>query len=458
MSGLHATQEPAVNLHIRPREVVRTVKSAYPWWFLLGSGGVAALGYVGIPPTTIFVLSLLVLLASVRDLWQLVLSAALGALVLATTGPRGVQIALEQPFLLRFVLLAGLAALLILLHPPSFAGRHAGRTQLLLGAFIIWAGISAALSPFPSTAIQAVLGAGITFAVPAIAVRGRWRDREILLDDLLVMHRLLWLFALIGIAFAAAEGFSGRAYGLHDNPNTLGFMSALGFGLGLGLRLRMRPVIGWITLSTFSVAVVASGSRGALIGVVAAMGYLLLRSRARRRTVTVAGSLLVGVAVLLAVPTAGPFDIAATYTRTFGGDEVDLAGRQVRWDDMRTLIAQRPLIGHGLRASGEVLGLTRAQGLTTSSGGHSSYLTVTAETGVIGAVLLFGGALMQLRRKPPSDEAGMVAWLAGSGVVVAGLGHMVGESFILGVGSPFPLVFWTGVIVLSGITRLRVGP
>lgn len=444
---------------IRLRSWTTTASSALPyrWWFLAGSAGIAALAFGGTSPTTIFILALLLLLSAATDLWQFLLTGTLGALVLATTGRRGVPIELEQPFLLRFVLITGLVALLLLRHPPSFAGRHVARTQTLILCFLAWAGLSAALSEFLTVAAQAVLAAGMTIAIPAIAVRGRWRDRVFLLGDLFVIHRVLWLLAAITLALAAASGFSSRAMGIHDSANTVGYLSALGFGLGLGLRLRLSPMLGWMTLLTFVLAAMASGSRGAIVGIALSQGYLLLRlrHRMRRRVATVLGSLLFIFAVVLSTPSDGRLDLAATYIRTFEGEELNLAGRQSRWQDLTTLIAVRPVLGHGLGASQDALGITQRQGLTSSPGAHNSYLTVAAETGTVGAFLLFGTVALQLRRRAPLDVDGenAAAWLACSGLVVAGLGHMIGESFILGVGSPFPLIFWTGVVVLSAVGR-----
>jgi O-antigen ligase len=432
----------------------------WPFWFGPASGMVVVAAIAGAGRATLFLLIGVTALAATRDLWQAGLTFLLGSLTLATAS-RDLFDQLSQPFLLRFILASGLLGLTLTLYPQvRRVPRAVARYTAVLGIFFGVATVGIIFTAFPRTAIEGVLGAAAILSIPLVATRGRWRRRGLLITDLATMHRFLWLATIVGLGLAVSAGFSGRAAGLHFNPNTYAFMCLLGFGLDLGLRKRLPWWALPVTAPCFVAGVLASGSRGALLGILIAPAYLLLRRRGRERSARIAAAMLVGFCVLLVAPLPGTFGLRDVIDRTFGGDEVDLSGRQQGWENMLVLARQRPLLGHGLRTTTQALGGAREVGdVGTLGGGHSSYLQIIVETGIAGAVPLFGAILLALAMPAPSDRDALTAWVAASGVVVAGLGHMIGESFVLGVGSPFPLVFWTCVTVLvfvgasSGRTR-----
>jgi O-antigen ligase len=232
-------------------------------------------------------------------------------------------------------------------------------------------------------------------------------------------------------------------------------MCVLAFGLDLGLRSFVPRRVRLATTPALVLGIGASGSRGALLGVLLATAYLLLRRESRSKARRVALILLTGGAILVAFPVAGPLDVRTVYERTFGSEELDLSGREVAWGNMLRLSAERPLFGHGLRTSDVLLQERFATGAFDSGlGGHSGYLTMLVETGWVGALLLFAAVVVALRGRPrqPEDEP---LWRAASGTVMAGLGHMTAESFVLGVGSPFPIVFWSAVVVMALLSTTR---
>jgi len=442
----------AADLPSSPRRPVRrppSPRSVLPGWFTGAAASVAALAAGGVQFRWLLVISMLLVLATCRDLWQVVLVLLLTSLTIATANSDAIGI--SQPFLLRFVLASVLALLTLLLHPirdrlPDRVRLHAQGLTL----FLVAASIGTATAVLFRPALEGLAATAVTLGIPVLAAAARWRRTERLLDDLSLIYRFLMLIVLIGLAIAASVGFSGRASGLHANPNTYAFMAVLAYGLDLGLRSRMPRPIALFTLPALVLAVGASGSRGALLGVLIAPAYLLLRRRARGRAARVAVTLLLGTAFLVAFPIEGPLDVRAVYERTFGSEEIDLSGRQGAWDNMLLLSSERPILGHGLRTTSELIGERRGTAEFTSElGGHSSYLTVLAETGWIGAILLFGTAVLALFAPAPRGRDETAAWIAASGVVVAGAGHMIGESFVLGVGSPFPIVFWSAATTLA---------
>jgi O-antigen ligase len=439
------------------RGPARRLTPAWQAWFAPASLVLGAAAFAGAEPFTLLALITIVAAAASRDLWQVGLALLLASLTLATA-----TVALRQefnlPFLLRFILASALIAYTVTAHRGRRLPPAVSRHVRILGLFFVAVSIGAFLSRFQVTAVEGVAGTAAVLGIPVAAARGRWRRPEALVADLGAMHRFLWLVTVVGVSLAAAGGFDGRATGIHANPNTFAFMCLLGFGLDLGLRKHLPFYMVLVTAPIFLIGVVATGSRGALLGVLVAPAYLLLRRRGRQRSARIAAGMLLGFAFLLAVPLPGTFDLQDVLDRTFGGERVDLSGRQEAWDNMLVLYRSEPVFGHGLRSTNLALGAAREVGdVEDGLGGHSSYLAVLAETGLTGAIPLFGAILLALLLPAPRDPNALTAWVAASGVVVAGLGHMIGESFVLGVGSPFPLVFWTGVTVLTLVGGPRQG-
>lgn len=431
------------------RQRTRRPQTVWPAWFAGGSLLVAVAASAGLDGVTLALLVIIVGVASARDLWQVGLLLLLSALVIAA-GSSTLRSGLPLPFLLRFVLASGLVVLTVVLHRgrglPSGVRRH----SRVLGVFFVAAGIGVLLSDFPVPAAEAVAGSAVMLGIPVVAARGRWKDPARVVADLAALHRYLFLLTLVGLAMAANAGFAGRAAGLHFNPNTFAYIALLGFGLDLGLRKQLPWWAMPVTAPVFAVGVLATGSRGALLGILLAPSYLLLRRRGRQRSARIAAGMMLGVAFLLIAPLPAVFDLGSAIERTFGEEEFDLSGRQVAWDNMLVLFRDRPAFGQGLRTTIDALSAAQEVGAVDgSAGGHSSYVQMLAETGVLGTVPLFGSVLLALLRKAPRTTEALSAWVAASGVVIGGLGHMIGESFVLGVGSPFPLVFWIGVTVLA---------
>lgn len=444
----------------RPTSVRRPARltTAWPVWFGPASAALGVTALAGADPFTLLFLIAALSIASSRDLWQVGLMLLMTSLTLATATP-DLRQTLNQPFLLRFVLASALLVLTVTAHRSGRLSAAVSRHVRIIGLFFVAATIGALVSRFPVTAFEGVAGTAVVLGIPVMAARGRWRRADVLVGDLAAMHRFLWTVSVVGVMLAAAGGFSGRAAGIHANPNTFAFMALLGFGLDLGLRKHLPPYLFPFTGPLFLIGVVATGSRGALLGVLIAPAYLLLRRRGRQRSARIAAGMLLGFAMLLIVPLPGTFDLQDVIDRTFGGDEIDLSGRQDAWDNMLVLVRSEPVFGHGLRTTSLALGVARDVGdVQDGLGGHSSYLAVLAETGLTGAIPLFGAIVLALLLPAPRDPNALTAWVAGSGVVVAGLGHMIGESFVLGVGSPFPLVFWTGVTVLVLVGSNRGAP
>lgn len=430
----------------------RTPPATEAWWrdawFLPGTlllGGAVALET---PLRIAAAIGLLLVLLACRGAWEVGITALGAALTLATATSLGIG----QPTALRFVAAAGLVIVGSLLHPirAPRAGRLR-RVSALLAGFLALSAVGVLTTPFARTVIVSVPAATAVLGVPLVSALGRWRSTSLLRRDLVTLHRLVFVLTVIGLGAAIRGGFGTRASGIHANPNTLGYVALLAFALHLGLRSERSR---WrdLTASVVPLTVVAAtGSRGAIAGVLLSIAHLALRGGSRRRAVSTAGVAAALIGITLVMPVPAPLDIVAAIDRTFGSDRLDLSGRQEGWQVMVELWRERPVLGWGLRTTDEALNLpTQAYG---RGGGHSSYLQTLVENGLLGALMLYGAILVALRTPPPrSSGPRRDCWIAASSTCVGGLGHMTGESFVLGIGGLFPLVFWSAVLALAALS------
>lgn len=181
--------------------------------------------------------------------------------------------------------------------------------------------------------------------------------------------RMAWLVA--GTAAAtAALGFGQRALGVETifgltgvpavhrqpffatfvNPNHAGTLLAAGATLAAGMLGRPRPLpraIGGVTAAVCLAGVVATGSRGALLGALIGLVLLLLLAAPPRAAWAAAG---LGLTGLTAATLAGGRDLAGRLSVLIDGPggHGDLwSGRTEIWADALGLVAQAPLVGVG---------------------------------------------------------------------------------------------------------------
>jgi putative inorganic carbon (HCO3(-)) transporter len=154
-------------------------------------------------------------------------------------------------------------------------------------------------------------------------------------------------------------------------------------------------------------AIVASQSRGATLGLACVLFYLWLRSN--RKALSIAAIAVVGVVVLAYAPKEY-FDRLGTITNY--QSEGSAMGRVHAWQGAMRMMADSPLLGVGAGTFPQAYG-TRYN--TTGSGGwltaHSSYFLVIGEMGLPGIltflILVFGGIRRNIKvRKAILARAG----------------------------------------------------
>jgi O-antigen ligase len=199
----------------------------------------------------------------------------------------------------------------------------------------------------------------------------------------------------------SGEGRLSAGMGMYDS-NDMAAMLALTLPLAIGLARGRRGLMRWglSGAALLLVAVVlASGSRGGLLGLSAGAIVLAFGMRGRRRIVAVA---------LLAIVFSGMW----TFSNSFRGrlqtltnleedyNTFDEYGRKQVWERGRQYIRENPVIGVGAGnfpiAEGNYFGI-RYSGVRGAkwSNAHNSYIQAYAELGVVGgtlfiAILLFG--------------------------------------------------------------------
>jgi O-antigen ligase len=184
----------------------------------------------------------------------------------------------------------------------------------------------------------------------------------------------------------------GRVSAFGINPNSLAWVLSLGLlalvGLAYGredMSLKVR-LLTWLSFGVFAAAIIRTGSRGAIVALVAGFMTFLLKGR------SLGTKLKVGLIALLAIGALVWISshieaVRVRWERTLF--QADTAGRdkifQVAWE----MCQEQPLIGwgpiHHYFELGSRLGHSRPVDP------HNLYLWILIETGLLGAVPFFAG-------------------------------------------------------------------
>ncbi|SBT37745.1 O-antigen ligase family protein [Micromonospora auratinigra] len=236
-----------------------------------------------------------------------------------------------------------------------------------------------------------------------------------------------WL-AVLGVvaAIAALEtpalGTDRNTVVLGENANGIGMFTAVGLIAGLVTARRARAVVrvaGWAAAVVCALGVIASGSRGALLAVVAGGAALIFHRAIVARPAKAVPAMLV-VLTLLAV-TAGP--LADRFLGFVGreqtGAQLNVVGRE---DAARYAIEQglaHPLTGVGLGRLAQVSAVDPAAAYALRA--HNVFAGAFAESGLLVVLALLGIcvlALLAARRFAPATMLPLVTAVVISSVSV----------------------------------------
>jgi O-antigen ligase len=191
-----------------------------------------------------------------------------------------------------------------------------------------------------------------------------------------------------------------------------------------------RPVAYWITLFAVGGGLIASQTRGAVIGALIAITVILLALRGGRAVIEL--QLLVIVIVIGVALAAGGRVVTYFERGETPASTSSLESRSDLWETAAEAIERKPMFGYGVTSSRGIF--YDALGL---GGGHNAIVNVLVELGVVGLVtwvLLVVSLVLGIRRLPVRalpdlrvDRAlmlGVLTFLMVDGVVYEGPGSV----------------------------------
>lgn len=398
---------------------------------------------------------------------------------------------------LRWIVLGELLVAALLLAFVSRRGRIRSPLALLLGGFLGLALLSASWSAdFTLTAARsATLAAVLVVAVALALVAAAWRELvEVVLVGLVAGVVSLALVGLVELwrdpdrALTPATTQSAARYsGIGGNPNTMAMLIALvipavAYGVVTAAD-RRRRIIALAVLALLYGSLVASGSRGALLGAFAGTlafaVFAPLTGRARARVVVAATVLALVAVVAMAVPQPAetnpvistdivppatpPLSPSDAQPRLPLESEVGLpkpgdepfkrtlftsSGRVAAWRGAIEQALDRPLLGYGFGTEERVF-VDRFY-LHYSQTPENTYVGTLLQLGFIGLGLLLAvlaAVVLRIRRV----QGGAAA--ACGGAVVCGLVLAFSQSYLTSAGSVGMVPFWLCALLLVGATE-----
>jgi len=328
-----------------------------------------------------------------------------------------------------------------------------------LGFFLLWCTIGYAVTDYPqlvSDRLQIVGKMWLVALVAANAMRTRPQIRFAI---------FFWLgcFALYPVRgsifnyYLYHETVVGRASWnyIFSNPNDVAAYCVLQLSLAFGLLslerkgpVRLATIMG---LAVVPFLVLLTKSRGGFLGMAMFVLIALLAQRKRGKAFVIVG-LIAGLVIALAPKNTLDRVRGLQSVEAGNLEEADEEGsafqRYEIWKVAGTIIREHPVTGVGLGAYPAQHRLTsqRPQFNRTARGPrdtHSTYLNVTAETGLVGAAIFFTSYILALfrinsvRRRAkkmlPGTSRMLYAYLAGTlGFFVSAVfGSMAYVSFLI---------------------------
>jgi len=279
--------------------------------------------------------------------------------------------------------------------------------EVWAGLFLTWVIFSFFWSIAPQRTLAAILSYFMAFALMSCALR---------VGENIRWWRFLGLAYIAGCAIAALivvlNGFSFVPDSLIDARSTVGDLNAnyIAYSISTAIPMAITLLLdkpGWrpgnYALTAFLAlglaAILFSGSRGALSGVLAAFAFYGL-TRARRNFGKVALAVLALVSLLFFISNFLPFEVRQRldFMSYLGGNnsEIDFSGREELWPFALANIYSNPYWGVGAYAFQEISPL----GIPA----HNVLLTIAVESGLVGFFIYFRLLYLILRKLLRSES------------------------------------------------------
>ncbi len=349
-----------------------------------------------------------------------------------------------------------LAVLVVLLSVRPSRSRllRARNATLVVGlaglAAGLWAAPSSPMADRTFIHLALLVAAGFLAARAAAADRALWRPIAL---TIAIVAGLVALGGLLEVATGTNLLYEGaadnpyyamyraerRAISTQFNPAPLGSLLVMAWPFAAWLaasRERRWRLPGLATLAVIVPATLLTYSRGALLGLALSVALALVLARRRRLLLALAG--LAAVVVLLASHLPYPYNKYGSQGFLEGGG-ITSVKRLSRLEMTGAILARHPFLGLGFHGSRNDFDLYYPpQRPSWGKGGRvldNAYLTVLAETGLLGAAALAAFLLGELAR-------GALAWRRFRGGFVGAA--LVGAGGILVTGAGYDLIYWSG--------------
>ena len=382
---------------------------------------------------------------------------------------------------LQFGLLAITLALLTVIRPKRCVGEWR-LPHILALSFGSLALLSSVWSLVPRVTLSRALLLAILLLLTVQTARIRWSNHpKVRAEDMRLGFWLIVLFAGFGLTLAVFGvpemwGAYNRFKGFTANATVIAWIATIAFPLGYARALvetGRRRAAYLIGCAVLGITVVASGTRGATMGLIGAM--ILVHILVRKSWIvgaffacTLAILSFVGLSGLAVqqsatapkdTPTASAPANEAPSTpepslepsapsgigRVDEPDADISSGRFDLWQSGIDMWSERPVAGWGYGSTDHLKPFENANGMSL----HNAYLSSLVELGLVGFGIFVTFILGLLARRDLSLQPGIAA--AAFAVVANGFF----ESSLLGLGSPITILSW---IVLGALLSVSKGP
>lgn len=275
------------------------------------------------------------------------------------------------------------------------------RIELAAGIFLIWVSLSFFWSIAPQRTFSAILSYCLAFALMSCSFRvGRnvpwWRFLGLAYVGGCSIAALVVIFN--GFSFIPSSAIDARSTVGELNANYVAYAvsTALPIAITLILNRPGRILTNYMLLAFLGLGLIAimfSGSRGALSGVLAALFFYALTKARRNLGKALLVMLMIGF-LLFFIFDFLPFEVRQRLDlfAYLGNErwEIDFSGREELWPFALAELYSNPILGIGAYAFQEISPLEIPV--------HNVLLTIAVESGLVGVFLYFRTLYLILRR------------------------------------------------------------
>lgn len=221
---------------------------------------------------------------------------------------------------------------------------------------------------------------------------------EICRNALLAFVASCTILATLQMAGVGAVSVAqGRSSMFGDNANVVGATLSLGLIVLIGITYGRTAVdkritlLAWIIFPIIGTAIIKTGSRGALAGLVFGIALLIIRDGTWKTKLKVGSIALIAIGFLAFTAFSNDAMRARLERSLYQGDT---AGRDKIHANAWAMVFERPMLGWGPVYNQVELGSRLGRTIRDT---HSLYLEVLTATGLLGSIVFFGGLGLLVR-------------------------------------------------------------